>query len=101
MGRRRNRPLSLHLGAGGLHHGGPFRDLGLDVGGECLGRARRHLDADVVECLEGDRIGERRDGGASERTEPDLMCPITEAEVANMTWTWPPITSCSAGAAPL
>src|ERR1044072_1344750 len=38
---------------------------------------------------------------ASGRTNPSLTWPTTEAAVANIIWTCPAITSCSAGAAPL
>ena len=38
---------------------------------------------------------------ASGRTLPEWMCGTTDEAVANIICTWPAITSCNAGAAPL
>src|SRR4051812_16100640 len=54
---------SIHVGARGLHDGGPFWNLARDIGGEFLRRAARDLDAEIGERAAGVGVLQRLDGG--------------------------------------
>src|SRR5712691_1024047 len=58
---------SIDLGAGSLHHLGPFRNLRFQVAAQLLGRAADHVDAEIGQGLAHGRIVHGRGGRAMER----------------------------------
>src|SRR5213593_4830311 len=60
---------SLQSRAGRLHDGGPFRDLGLDIGVKLLGRAADDIDAQVAKRLAHSSVAKGRDRGAMQRRD--------------------------------
>src|SRR5689334_11435836 len=53
--------MSIELRAGGLHDLRPAREVGLDLGGEFLGRVGDRVDAVPVQALEEIRATDDRD----------------------------------------